>query len=156
MKTQKVTQKAVIGTVTKAVGLLVGFMASGAVSAAADNPAQPMQRTIARVAIAGAGGYGAAAVKDDGGLGTIAKYAGLGVLAREGYGLATDALKKNYSLPADANIAQRAYAGAIGLACAGDSYDNYTRATMPSLNMPQIIETVYDEGSQSFQANPFR
>ncbi len=117
MKTQKVTQERVKDTAIKVLGLVGGFMLGGAFSAVVPSES----RTIARIGIAGGGAIAHTTVKDDGGLGTILKYAGMGAGAREVYGLVTDQLQKNADpIGADANVMERAYYGAIGLACPCD------------------------------------
>ena len=132
MKTQKLSQSSVTKAATMAVGLVAGFMVSGAVSAAIPQE----QRTIGRYAIAGGGVAGAAMIKGEDTVSDLARAAAAGAAAREIYGIATDALKANVTVNPDANIAERAYYGAIGLAC-----PDYT---LPALNMP-VVEAVYDD-----------
>lgn len=142
IKTQKLNQKQVTDSVVTAVGLVGGFMLGGGISAVVPDKS----REVARVAIAGAGILGGTLLKGGDPLNDLLKYASLGASAREIYGLATDALKKNTTVNPNAKILEKAYYGAIGLACACS--DNYGGgAYVPALGNPLIIDTVYDEES---------
>tara|TARA_R110000751_G_scaffold40862_1_gene96415 strand:+ start:397 stop:885 length:489 start_codon:yes stop_codon:yes gene_type:complete len=135
MKTQKLTQKNGTKTLITIVGLVSGFMLGGAVSAAVPTE----HRTVARVAVAGGGALANASIKDDDGLGSFVKAAGLGASAREVYGLATDQLKKDVVVDPEADTLKRAYYGSIGLACPCGDQNDYWKPEDNGLNYSNQI-----------------
>lgn len=143
MKTQKLSQSSVTKAATMAVGLVAGFMVSGAVSAAIPEA----QRTVGRYALAVGGVVGTAVIKEGDTVSDLVKSVAAGAAAREIYGIATDVLKQNTVVKPDANVAEKMLYGAIGLACA----DSYSYATqMPALSMP-VIDTVYNDNAGSYE-----
>jgi hypothetical protein len=145
MNTQKITQKTATNGLLQVAGMVLGFMLGGAVSAAV--PAE--SRTISRAGLAIGGVAGATMIKGNDAQALILKAAGLGVSAREVYGLATDYLKKNTTVSADPTLLEKLKLGAIGLACPCDgSYG--ASARMPSLAMP-MLETSYNEFDGSYE-----
>lgn len=145
MKTQKLNQKSVTSSGVAVVALVAGFMAGGAISAAVPSES----RDIARYAIAGAGVAGGALVKDTDTVSKAVKFAALGAGAREVYGLVTDQLKKTVTVKADATMIEKAGYGAIGLAC---PCDYSSAAQINGLGNAMIIDTVYDERANSYNA----
>jgi hypothetical protein len=120
-------------------------MLGGSVSAAVPTES----RTIARAGLAIGGVAGATILKGDDAQSLLLKAAGLGMSAREVYGLATDYLKKNTTVSADPSFLEKLKYGAIGLACPCDGTYGPS-ATMPALNMP-LLNTSYNEEGQYYE-----
>ena len=116
MKTRKLNTKTGVEGLVLVGGLVAGFMASGAISAAV--PAD--QRKMARIGMAGGGAVGAALLPSTDNVSGALKAISAGISARETYGLITDELKAKTTVDPNATAATKAYYGAIGLACACD------------------------------------
>ena len=126
-------------------------MLGGAVSAVA--PAE--HRTVARIAVAGGGALAHTAIKDDDGLGSFVKAAGLGASAREVYGLATDQLKKDVVVDPEADMTKKAYYGAIGLACPCNDANDYWAPQQDGLGYlnPIGLREMYPQDEAFFDIN---
>lgn len=151
MKTNKLNKKSATESLVMVAALAAGFMVSGAVDAVV--PAD--KRKIARVGVTGAGTAGAALLPSTTPVRAALKFMSAGAAARGAYNLASDQLKAATTVKADASLAERAYYGAIGLACPGNAMALRSPISYPEINV-QTLDTSWVEGSESYEVNTDR
>lgn len=119
MKTQKLNQKTIVDAGIAAAGLVVGVALSGAIGNVVKDYV-PENEEIAKVGIAGVGLAGAALVSNKDQTGMFVQSVGLGVAAKQGYDLASNAIKSTITVKENPTLADKAIYGAVGLGCPGE------------------------------------
>ena len=136
------TQDALLTSVVVLGSLAVGVVASDAIV----NIVPADQKQIAKVGIAGGGLMGAAGLqKDKSTTGTALKSMALGASVKQGVNLMREVFAKDYTPKENPGIADRAFEGAMGLACPSDNnmaLSGETFNAVPTFNFPVANETV--------------
>ncbi|MEP0266578.1 hypothetical protein [Dokdonia sp.] len=148
MKTDKINQKNVVGTALKVAGLIAGFMVSGAAGAVVPQE----YKMVGQIGGASVGALGAIVLPDDGGLLSVGKYAGVGMVAREAYG-AVVKLSGVKALPSKQGftMSEKLLYGSLGLACPDDSCGGHYTDYMDYGQDSTALNMAYNESQEYYE-----
>jgi hypothetical protein len=148
LKTNKINQKNITDGAVKILSVVGGVMAGDGIQAVM--PAKIQSSSDAILSVAGA--TGAVVLKDSSTMGTVAKYASLGLAVKSFYGIMSEQLQK--ALPAkeegaELSMIDKFTRGAVGLS-SPDSYGSYLASPMINFDDYEEVEPQRTASGSSF------